>query len=48
MNMLQSHRNYWNNSPGLVLRRNESSGNLDPLKTRISDENISQGELLPA
>ena len=46
INILQSHRNFWNNSPGLVLRRTEPSGIRDPLRSHISNENI-KGEFTP-
>ena len=44
--MLQSHRNFWNNSPGIVLRRIESIGSRDPLRIYIHDENI-KGKFTP-
>jgi len=44
--VLQSHRHFWNNSPGTVLRRTQFGGNPDPLRVRIYDENI-KGEFTP-
>lgn len=38
--MLQCHRNFWNNSPGIVLRRTESISGRDPLRTYIHDQDI--------
>ena len=43
--VLQSHRHFWNNSPGTVLRT-ERIVNPDPLRVRIYDENI-KGEFTP-
>ena len=44
--VLQSHRHFWNNSPGIVLRGTQFDGNPDPLRVRIYDENI-KGEFTP-
>jgi len=44
--LLQSHRHFWNNSPGTVLRRTQLTGNSDPLRVHIYDENI-KGEFTP-
>jgi len=41
----QSHRHFWNNSPGAVLRTGLEYV-LDPLRMRIYDENI-KGEFAP-
>ncbi len=43
--VLQSHRHFWNNSPGTVLRT-ERIVNPDPLRVRIYDENI-KGDFTP-
>ena len=43
--VFQSHRRFWNNSPGTVLRT-ERCFDLDPLRMRIYDENI-KGEFTP-
>ena len=44
--MFESHRHFWNNSPGVVLRMGLGRGGTDPLRVRISDENI-KGEFTP-
>ncbi len=46
--VFQSHRHFWNNSPGTVLRTEctELDHVPDPLRTRIRDENI-KGEFTP-
>ncbi len=44
--MFQSHRHFWNNSPGMVLRMGLGRSGADPLRVRISDENI-KGEFTP-
>lgn len=43
--VFQSHRRFWNNSPGTILRA-ERIVNPDPLRVRIYDENI-KGEFTP-
>ena len=43
--VFQSHRHFWNNSPGIVLRT-ELDISSDPLRIRIRDENI-KGEFTP-
>ena len=43
--VFQSHRRFWSNSPGTVLRT-ERIANPDPLRMRIYDENI-KGEFTP-
>jgi len=43
--VFQSHRHFWNNSPGIVLRT-ELGVYTDPLRMRIYDENI-KGEFTP-
>ena len=44
--VFQSHRHFWNNSPGIVLRMGLGRSGTDPLRVRISDENI-KGEFTP-
>lgn len=43
--VFQSHRRFWNNSPGTILRA-ERIVDPDPLRMRIYDENI-KGEFTP-
>ncbi len=43
--MFQSHRHFWSNSPGTVLRM-EPGRVPDPLRVHIHDENI-KGEFTP-
>jgi len=45
ISVFQSHRHFWDNSPGTVLRT-ELGHNPDPLRMRIYDENI-KGEFAP-
>jgi len=44
--VFQSHRHFWNNSPRTVLRTGPGRSGADPLRVRISDENI-KGEFTP-
>jgi len=44
--VFQSHRHFWNNSPGIVLCTGLGRSGTDPLRIRISDENI-KGEFTP-